>query len=90
MLVYFEKQSQIKDLLFNKAFIEISVKYSNYNNVFLIENVAKLPKNTKINKHIIKLKEVKQSLFDFRYSPGLVKLETLKTYIKTNLVNDFI
>lgn len=35
------------------------VESSNYNNVFLVENVVELPENTKINKHIIELKEDK-------------------------------
>ena len=46
--------------------------------------------NTKINKHAIKLEKSKQPLFGPIYSLELIELETLKTYIKTNLVNDFI
>ena len=63
----FKKQVQIKSqsgvqigtLLFNKIFTEVPAEYFNYNNIFLIENVAKLLENTKINKHIIKLEEDK-------------------------------
>ena len=43
-----------------------------------------------MNEHTIKLEEGKQPLFGPIYSLGLVELETLKTYIKTNLANGFI
>ena len=66
------------------------MKYFNYSNVFLVENVVKLLENTKINEHAIKLEEGKQPSFGPIYSLGSVKLETLKTYIETNLVNGFI
>ena len=88
--VYFKKQIQVGDVFFDKAFIKIPVEYSNYSNVFSMENAVKLFKNTKINKHAIKLKKCKQLLFDSIYSLGLVKLEILKIYIKINLGNGFI
>ena len=44
----------------------------------------------KINDYIIELKKGKYLLFKFIYNLGLVKLETLKTYIKSNLANSFI
>ena len=65
-------------------------EYSDNNNVFLAENVAELPKYTGMNGHAIKLEESKQPSFGSIYSWKLVELETLKTYIKTNLVNSFI
>ena len=43
-----------------------------------------------MNKHAIKLKEDKQPPFGPIYSFGPIELETLKTYIETNLVNGFI
>ena len=43
-----------------------------------------------MNEHAIKLEELKQPLFRPIFSLGPVKLETLKTYIKTNLANSFI
>ena len=55
-----------------------------------MENAVKLAENIGINKHTIKLKEGQQLPFGPIYSLGPVKLETLKTYIKTNLANDFI
>ena len=68
----------------------ILAEYSDYNNVFLLENITKLPENTRINEHTIKLEEDKQPLFGPIYSLEPVELETLKTYIKINLANDFI
>ena len=43
-----------------------------------------------MNKYAIKLEEGKQSSFGSIYSLKLIELETLKTYIKTNLANNFI
>ena len=43
-----------------------------------------------MNEHAIKIEQGKQPLFGPIYSLGLVELETLKTYIKTNLANGFI
>ena len=68
--MHFKKQAQVRTLLFDKAFIKVLVKYSDYNNVFLAENAAKLPKNTGINKHTIRLEESKQPLFDLIYNLG--------------------
>ena len=49
-----------------------------------------LLENTGINEHAIKLEKSKQPPFGPIYSLGLVELETLKTYIETNLANGFI
>ena len=60
MLVYLEKQAQfkaktkVKALLFNKAFIKVLAKYSNYNNIFLIKNMAAFSEHIGINDYIIK------------------------------------
>ena len=56
----------------------------------MAENAAELPENTGINEHAIKLEEGKQTSFGLIYSLGPVELETLKTYIETNLANGFI
>ena len=94
MPIYSKRQAQIKAsigaLLFNKAPTKVPAEYSNYSNVFSVEYVAELPKNTGMNEHAIELKEGKQPPFGLIYSLGPVELETLKTYIKTNLANGFI
>ena len=68
----------------------VPAKYTNYNNVFLAENVIELLENIGKNKHAIKLKESKQPFFGSIYSLSPVELETLKFYIKINLANGFI
>ena len=90
MPVHSEKQAQVGVLLFNKVFIEVPVEYSDYSNVFLVKNATKLPKNIRMNKHVIKLKEIKQPFFRPIYSLGPIELKTLKIYIKINLANSFI
>ena len=65
-------------------------KYSDYNKIFSVENIAELLENIKMNEHAIKLEEDKQPLFSQIYSSELVELEILKIYIKTNLTNSFI
>ena len=63
MRVHSKRQAQIKAqvgaLLFNKAPIEVSAKYSDYSNVFSAEHVAELSKNIRLNEHAIKLEEGK-------------------------------
>ena len=67
MSVYSKKQAQIgtqskakiRILLFDKVLTEISVEYSDYSNVFSVENVAKYLEIIRINKHAIKLKKSK-------------------------------
>ena len=43
-----------------------------------------------MNKHAIELEKSKQPSFESIYSLGPLELETLKTYIKTNLAIGFI
>ena len=90
MPVHSKKQAQVGALLFDKALIEISAEYSDYSNVFSAKNTAELPENTGINEHAIELEEDKQLPFGLIYCLEPVELETLKTYIKTNLANNFI
>ena len=52
--------------------------------------MAKFPEYIGINDYTIELEKNKQSTFCPIYSLKPIKLETLKTYIKTNLANSFI
>ena len=70
--------------------VKIPIKYSDFSDVFLEEKALILLKATELNQYIIKLQESQQPLYRPIYSLGLIELETLKTYIKTNLANDFI
>ena len=90
MPVHAQKQAQVRALIFNEASTEVLVEYSNYRDIFSAENAAELSKNTGMNEYAIKLEEGKQPPFRPVYSPGLVELEMLKTYIKINLANGFI
>ena len=85
-----QSKAQVGAVLFDKAPTEVSTEYSNYSNIFSVENIAELPENTGMNGYAIKLEESKQPTFGLIYSLGLMELETLKTYIKTNLANGYI
>ena len=82
--------AQVGALLFDEAPTEVRAEYSDYSDVFSVENAAELPENTGMNEHAIELEEDKQPPFGPIYSLGPVELETLKTYIETNLANSFI
>ena len=82
--------AQVGALQFDNALTEVPAENSDYNNVFSTENAVELPENTGINEHAIELEEDKQPPYGPIYSLGPVELETLKTYIKTNLANGFI
>ena len=90
MLMHSKKQAQVGDLLFDNASTAVPVEYSDYSNVSSVENAVELPENTGINEHAIELEEGKQPPFRPIYSLAPVELETLKTYIETNLLNGFI
>ena len=90
MPVHSKRQAQVGALLFNEAPTEVPAEYSDYSDVFSAEHAAELPENTGMNEHAIELEEGKQPPFGPIYSLGLVELETLKTYIETNLANGFI
>ena len=82
--------AQVGALLFDKALTEALAEYFDYSDIFSAKNAIELPKNNEMNKHAIKLEAGKQPLFRSIYSLGPMELETLKTYIKTNLANGFI
>ena len=85
-----ERQAQIEALLFGEAFTKVLAEYFNYSNMFSVENAAELLENTRMNKYAIKLEEDKKLPFRPIYNLRPIKLEILKTYIKTNLANGFI
>ena len=85
-----QDEAQVGALLFDEAPTEVPVEYSDYSNVFLAENAAKLSENTGMNEHAIELEEGKEPLFGPIYILGPVELETFKIYIEINLANGFI
>lgn len=58
--------------------------------MFLKESAAMLLKYMEINTYAIDLEEGKQPFYRLIYSQGPIELETLKIYIETNFINDFI
>ena len=88
MPIHLAQEAQIALLVIEE--VKISNKYLDFLDVFSKEKTLILLEVTKLNPHAIKLQKGHQSLYGPIYSLGLVKLETLKTYFKTNLANDFI
>ena len=85
-----QNKALVDTLIFDETFTVVPAEYSNYNDVFSMENAAELSENIGINENAIKLKIGKQLLFRPIYSLGPVELKMLKTYIETNLANGFI
>ena len=67
--------------------IQISTKSSDFSNIFLEEKALVLMAITDLNQDAIKLQKGQQLPYKPIYSLGLVKLKTLKTYVKTNFTN---
>ena len=88
--VYLSRRLWIAGLIVEKASTKIFDKYSNFADVFFPDLASKLSEYTKINDHAIKPVHSQQPPYEPIYSLGLVKLETLKAYIGTNLINSFI
>ena len=88
--VYPFREPQISGLIVEKAPTKVLAKYSDFANVFSPDLATKLPEHTEINTHAIDLEEGKQPPYRPIYSLESLELETLKTYIKTNLANGFI
>ena len=86
--IYLNKKAQIASLLTEK--ITVSDKYSDFANVFSEQQALVLPEWIKLKQLAIELQDDKQWFYELIYSLELVELETLKTYIETNLANSFI
>ena len=88
MTIYPARKAQIALVLAKE--VTVPAEYSDFADVFSKKTAKVLPKRIGINKHAIKLEDGKQPPYWLIYSLSPVDLETLKTYIKTNLANDFI
>ncbi len=82
--------AQIAVLQWDKAPIEISAEYSNYGDVFSSDLSMELSENTGMNEHAIELIDGKQPSYGLIYTISPLELETLKTYIKTDLKTGII
>ena len=88
MPIHPSRQAQVNALTSKKT--GIPTEYSDFSNVFSSDSAAELPEHTGINDHPIDLLDDKQPPYGPIYSLGPVELETLKTYIETNLASGFI
>ena len=88
--VHPSRKPQISDLIVEKVPTKVPNEYSDFTDVFSLDLAIELPKHTEINIHAIDLEEGKQPPYRPIYSLEPMELETLKTYIKTNLANGFI
>ena len=88
MTIHPATKAQLALLLAKK--VTVPTKYSDFADVFLQKSANILLEQTGLNEHGNKLEESKQPPYGPIYSLGPVKLETFKTYIKTNLANGFI
>ena len=88
MAIHPTRKAQMASLIAEK--LQIPSEYSDFSNIFLEEKASILPEAIELNLHAIKLQEGQQPLYGPIYSLGPVELETLKTYIETNLANGFI
>lgn len=77
-------------LKIKKALVTVAAEYSDFAGVFLEKPATVLPEYTEINTHAINLKKGKLQPYQPIYNPSLIELETLETYIETNLTNSFI
>ena len=84
------QEPQISSLIAKEAPTKVLTKYSDFADVFSPDLATKLPEHTEINTYAIDLEEGKQLLYRPIYNLRPIELETLKTYIKTNLANSFI
>lgn len=88
ILIYLACKASIALLLAEK--ISVPKKYIDFLDVFFKKLMIVFFDYLNINKHVIDLKPNKQPLYKPIYSLSLVKLKTLKTYIKVNLANKVI
>ena len=88
--VYPSRRAQITALVANKAPISVPTKYFDFADVLSPELASKLSEYTGINDYAFKLVDNWQPPYGSIYSLGPIELETLKTYIETNLANGFI
>ena len=86
--IHLARKAQIVLLITEE--VKIPTKYSDFLDVFSKAKASILSEITELNQHVIKLYEDQQPLYGLIYSLGSVELETLKTYIETNLANGFI
>ena len=84
------RRAQIAHLKADKIASKVPSEYADFADVFSSKLAIKLQEHTEINDYVIELVSDWQPPYGLIYSLGPMQLETLKAYIKNNLVNDFI
>ena len=88
--VHLSRRPQVFGLIVKEAPTNVSPEYSDFADIFYPDLASDLPKHTGINNDVIELVDGQQPPYGAIYSLGPMELETLKTYIETNLANGFI
>lgn len=88
--VHPSKRAQIAYFKVDEVSVKILSKYADFVDVFLRKLAIRFPKHTRIHDHAIKLVDNQYPIYGLIYTLGLVELETLKIYIKNNLVSGLI
>ena len=88
--IYLFCRPKIAGLIAKETLTKVSIKYVNFVDVFFLDLASKFFKYTGINNYAIELVNGQQPFYRPIHSLEPLKLETLKTYIKTNLANIFI
>ena len=86
--IHSARKAQLALLLAQR--VTVPAEYLDFADVFLEESANLLPEQSRAKKHAIEIGKGKQPPYGPIYSLGPFELKTLKTYIKTNLVNYFI
>ena len=88
--VHPSRRPQVSDLIAKEALTKIPAEYLDFADVLSPDLTSELPEQIRINDYVIELVDGQQPPYDPIYSLRPVELETLKTYIKTNLANGLI
>lgn len=83
MTIHPSREAQIGSLSVEE--VTVPPEYSNFADGFSKDSAVELPEHTGTNDHAIDLVDDKQPPYGSIYSLGPVELETLETYIQTNL-----
>ena len=83
-----DRAAQITSFFIKK--VRIPDEYLDFANDFSKEKALVLLERTQLNEHVINLEDNKQLFYGPIYSLGLIKLKTLKRYIKTYLKIGFL
>ena len=88
--VHSSRRPQKSGFIAEEASTKVLPEYLNFTDIFSLNLATELLEHTEINTNSIDLEEDKEPPYGPIYSLKPIELETLKTYIKTNLINDFI